>query len=55
MEIQFTHYQAKFSDDLDLIEDGVAQMMEWLLGMKELEDVTISGLKASLVDTFAAF
>lgn len=39
-------------DDLDRVENGRAQMKQWLLEMKGLNDVHISGIKVSLAERF---
>lgn len=36
-------------DDLGRVEDGMSQLKQWLLGMKGLDSVTISGIRVSLL------
>ncbi|OXA40405.1 uncharacterized protein LOC118439378 [Folsomia candida] len=44
-KIRFNEKRNDFSEDLDLIEDRMAQMKQWLLQMKGVDDVYISGIR----------
>lgn len=55
LEIRFSNVLKPFSDDLNLVEGGRKQMKQWLLQLKELEDVQISGIKVSLDENIFIF
>lgn len=51
-KIRFNEKRNDFSEDLDLIEDRMAQMKQWLLQMKGVDDVYISGIRVSVFKVF---